>query len=97
MIDYLVLLPRIMNWNFFALGFIELTLNHFNIFYISYLRSFKVVCRLILHLYIVLSSARLRIFALSMKRKIPLINKLKNNGLKIEPCGTPQTISYQSL
>ena len=55
------------------------------------------VCRLILHLYIVLSSARLRILALSMKRKIPLINKLKNNGPKIQPCGTPLTISYQLL
>ena len=46
------------------------------------------VCRLMLQLYILLSSAKLHILVLSIKRKI-LINKLKNNGPKIEPCGTP--------
>ena len=97
MIDCLVLLPRTINWNFFGLGFIEFTLNHFNIFCISNFRSFKIVCRLILQLYIVLSSAKLHIFVLSIKRRRSLINKLKNNGPKIEPCGTPLTISYQSL
>ena len=52
MIDWLVLLTRIINWNFFVLGFNEFILNHFNIFCISYFRSFKIVCRLILQLYI---------------------------------------------
>ena len=50
-----------------------------------------------LQLYIVLSSAKLHIFVLSIKRKRSLINKLKNNGAKIEPCGAPLTISYHSL
>ena len=51
----------------------------------------------------VLSSAKLQIFVFSMKRKRSLIirslNKrsLNNNRSKIEPCGTPLTISYQSL
>ena len=45
----------------------------------------------------VLSSAKLQILAFSIKRKISLINMLNNNGPKIEPCGTPLTISYQSL
>ena len=97
MIDCLVLLSRIINWNFFGLGFLEFTLNHFNIFYISYFRSIKIVGRLILQLYIVLSSAKLHIFVLPIKRKSSLINKLKNSGPKIEPCGTPLTISYQLL
>ena len=86
MIDCLVLFPRIINWNFFGLSFTEFTLNHFNIFCISYFRSFKIVCRLMLQLYIVLSSAKLHIFVLSIKRKRSLINKLKNNGPIIEPC-----------
>ena len=55
------------------------------------------MCWLILQLYIVLTSAKLHIFVLSIKKKGSLINKLKNNGPKIEPCGTPLTISYQSL
>ena len=88
MIDCLVLLPRIINWNLFGLGFIEFALNHFSIFYISYFRSFKIVCRLILQLCIALSSAKLHIFVLSIKSKTSLINKLKNNGPKIEICGT---------
>ena len=50
-----------------------------------------------LQLYIVLSSAKLHIFVLSIKRKRSLINKLKNNVPKIEPWGTPLTISYHSL
>ena len=31
------------------------------------------------------------------KKKSTIINKLTNNGPKIEPCGTPLTIAYQSL
>ena len=34
---------------------------------------------------------------LSIKRKRLLINKLNNNGPKINPCGTPLIISYRSL
>ena len=45
----------------------------------------------------ILSSAKLQIFVFSIKRKRSLINMLNNNGSKIEPCGTPLTISYQSL
>ena len=45
----------------------------------------------------ILSSAKLQIFAFSTKRKRLLINILHNNGPKIEPCGTVLTISYQSL
>ena len=45
----------------------------------------------------VLSSAKLQIFVFSMKRKRSLINMLNNKGPKFEPCGTPLTISYQSL
>ena len=45
----------------------------------------------------VLSSAKLQIFVFSIKRKRSLINMLNNNGPKIEPCGTPLIISYQSL
>ena len=45
----------------------------------------------------VLSSAKLQIFVFSIKRKRSLINMLNNNGSNIKPCGTPQTISYQSL
>ena len=87
MIDCLVLLPRTINWNFFGLGFIEFTLNHFSIFCVSNFTSFKIVCRLILQLYIVLSSAKLHILVLSIKRKKrSLINKLKNNG--------PNTCNY---
>ena len=97
MIDCLVLLPRIINWIFFELGFIEFTLNHFNIFCISYFRSFKAVCRLIMQLYIASSTGKLHIFAFSVKRKGSLINKLKNNGPKIEPCRTLLAISYESL
>ena len=96
-IDCLVLLPRTINGNFFGLGFTEFNFNYFNIFCISYFRSFKIVCRLILQLDIVLSSAKSHIFIISIKRKGSLINKLKNNELKIEPCGAPLTISYQSL
>ena len=36
-------------------------------------------------------------FVLSIKRKRSLINKLNNNGPKINPYGTPLTISYQPL
>ena len=85
MIDCLVLVSRTINWNFFGLGFIEFTLNHFNIFCISNFRSIKIVCRLILQLYIALSSAKLHILVLSIKRERLLINKSKNNGPKIEP------------
>ena len=70
----LVLLPSIINWNFFGLGFIEFILNYFNIFCISYFRSFKIVCRLVLQLYIVLSSAELHILVLSIRRKRSLIS-----------------------
>ena len=35
-------------------------------------------------------------FVLSIKTK-RLINKLYNNGPKIDSCGVPLTISYQSL
>ena len=97
MIDCLVLLPRIINWNLFELGFTEFILNHFNIFCLSYSRSFKLVGRLILQLRVVLSLAKLHIFALSIKSKRSSIYKLKNNGPKIEPCGTTLTKSYQSL
>ena len=45
----------------------------------------------------VLPSAKLQMFAFSIKRNRSLINMLNNNGPKIEPCGTPLTISYQSL
>ena len=45
----------------------------------------------------VLSSAKLQIFVFSIKRKRSLINMLNNNGPRTEPCGTPLTISYQSL
>ena len=45
----------------------------------------------------VLSSAKLQIFVFSIKRKRSLINMFNNNGPKIQPCGTPLTISYQSL
>ena len=69
MIDYPVLSTKIINWNFFGLGFIEVTLNHFNIFCITFLFFCKIVCRLILQLYIVLSSAKLHIFVLSTKKK----------------------------
>ena len=44
-----------------------------------------------------LPSAKLQIFVFSIKIKRSLINMLNNNGPKIEPCGTPLTISYQSL
>ena len=47
---------------------------------------FKIVCRVMLHLCIVLSSAKLH---------VSLIKKLKKNGPIIEPRGTPLTISYQ--
>ena len=40
MIDFPVLLPRIINCNFFGLGFVEFTLNYYNI--ISYLTSLKI-------------------------------------------------------
>ena len=36
-------------------------------------------------------------FVLSIKRMRSLINKLNNNGPKIDHCGTSLTISYQSL
>ena len=36
-------------------------------------------------------------FVLSIKRKRSLINKLNNNGPKIDPCGTSLTTSNQSL
>ena len=96
MIDCLVLLPRTINGNFSGLGFTEFILNHFDIFCISYFRSFKIVCRVILQLDIVLSSAKSHIFILLIKRKRSLINKLKNNEPKIEPCGAPQLYLYHS-
>ena len=84
MIFCLVLLQRAINWNFFGLGFIEFTLNHFNMFCISIFRSFKIVCRLILQLYSVFSS-KLHILVLSIRRKRSLINKLKIISLKLQP------------
>ena len=42
----------------------------------------------------VLSSAKLQMFVLSIKRKESSINGLNNNGLKIDPCVTLLTISY---
>ena len=93
LIFILLMFSMIINWKFFGLGFVEFNLNHFNIFCISYFRSFKIVCRLILQLYIVLLSVKLHIFVLAIKRKRSLISKLKNNAPKIEPCGTPPTIS----
>ena len=36
-------------------------------------------------------------FVFSIKRKRSLINKLNNNEPKIDPCGTPLVMSYQSL
>ena len=45
----------------------------------------------------VLSLAKLQIFVFSIKRNRSLINMLNNNGPKIELCGTPLIISYQSL
>ena len=93
MIECIELLPRLINWNFFGLGFIEFTLNCFNMLFISYFRFFKIVFRLVLQLFIVLSSAKSHIFFLSIKSERSSINKLKNNGHEIELCGTPLTIS----
>ena len=38
-------------------------------------------------------AAKLQMFVLSIKRKRALINKLNNNEPKVDPCGTPLTIS----
>ena len=43
----------------------------------------------------VLSSAKLEMFVLSIKTERSLINKLNKNGPIIDLCGTPLTISYQ--
>ena len=60
-------------------------------------KSSKMISKTLPHLYIVLPSAKLHMFVLSRKRKRSLINKLNNSGPKIDPCGTPLIISYQSL
>ena len=95
MIGCLGVLPRIINWNFFGLTFIEFSLNHLNKVTISYLRSSKIIFRSFWELYMVLSSAKLEMFVLSIKRERSLINKLNKNGPIIDLCGTPLTISHQ--
>ena len=97
MIGCLGVLPRIINWSFFGLAFVEFILNHLTKVIMPYLRSSKIVFRSFWQLYMVLSSAKLQMFVLSIKRKRSLINKLSNNGSKIDSSGTPLTISYHSL
>ena len=48
-------------------------------------------------LHMILSSTKLQMFVSTIKRKRSLINKLNNNRPKVDPCGTAQTKSYQSL
>ena len=60
-------------------------------------KSSKMISKILLHLYIVLSSAKLHIFVVLRKSKRSLINKLNNSGPKIDLCGMPLIISYQSL
>ena len=90
-------LPRIINWNFLGLGFIKLILNQFNKIFMSCCKSSKMISKTLSHLYIVLSSAKLHMFVLSRKRKRSLIDKLNNSRPKIDPCGMPLIMSYQSL
>ena len=90
-------LPRIINWSFLGLGYIELILNQFNKIFMSCYKSSKMISKTLSHLYILLSLAKLHRFVPSRKRKRSMINKLNNSEPKIDPCGTPLIMSYQLL
>ena len=60
-------------------------------------KSSKMISKTLSQLYIVLPSAKLYMFIMSRKRKRSLINKWNKSGPKLDPCGTPLIISYQSL
>ena len=59
--------------------------------------SSKTISKSLLHLYILLLSAKLQVFVLSAKGKRSLINKLNKCGPRIDPCSTPLIVSYQSI
>ena len=62
-----------------------------------HIKSSLILARSFPHEYTVLPSAKLQISAFSMKKKISLINILKNSGPNIEPWGIPRQISDHSL
>ena len=66
-------------------------------FFIVHIRSSLILARSFPHEYAVLSSAKLQVSDFFTKKKILLINILKNSGPNIEPWGIPQQISNHLL
>ena len=54
--------------------------------------ALKTSCRLVEHLYRVLSSAKLHISVFTINKNKSLIKMLNISGPKIDPCGTPNKI-----
>ena len=80
-----ILVFNIINWNFPALAFNEFVLSQNKIFFISNIRFSLMRNKFLSHEYRVLSSAKLHISDLSIKKNISFMNILHSSGPNIDP------------
>ena len=89
--------PRNIIWNFKGLALIPFSVNQSTNFRRSPYSLVMTALTILSNAYIVVSSAKLRIFYSCSKWNISFIKILKKKGPRTEPCGTPIETHFGEL